>query len=188
MASRRNAACSAASRGRTGSVVGKGLLEQGLPIVVIEQDRRRVEDLRAGGIPIIYGDATTAGVLEAAGAARAMLIVVATPESFRTRRILELARQLNPNVQTAVRADTESEVVEHERDGIGIAIMAERELAFGLLAFAFRVFGVPSDRADAALKQLWSAGDGGAFARRRDEPERGAPELRPHRDEEEPQP
>ena len=47
--------------GRTGSVVGKGLLEQGLPIVAIEQDRRRVEDLRTHGISIIYGDATTAG-------------------------------------------------------------------------------------------------------------------------------
>ena len=54
--------------GRVGSVVGKGLLEQGLPIVVIEQDRRRVEELRAHGISVVYGDATTAGVLEAAGA------------------------------------------------------------------------------------------------------------------------
>ena len=172
--------------GRTGSVVGNGLLEQGLPIVAIEQDRRRVEDLRAHGISIIYGDATTAGVLEAAGAVRAKLIVVATPDSFRTRRILELARQLNPNVQMAVRADTEREVVEHERDGIGIAIMAERELAFGLLAFAYRIFGVPPDQAEAALQRLRVAGDGGAFARRQSEPEHGVPELRPHRDEEEP--
>ncbi len=37
-----------------------------------------------------------------------------------------------------MRADTEREVAEHERDGVGIAIMAERELAFGLLAFALR--------------------------------------------------
>ena len=33
--------------GRVGSVVGKGLKSQGLPIVVIDQDRHRVEALRA---------------------------------------------------------------------------------------------------------------------------------------------
>ena len=47
--------------GRVGSVVGKGLHEQDLPVVVIEQDRRRVEELRAQGIPAVYGDATTSG-------------------------------------------------------------------------------------------------------------------------------
>jgi monovalent cation:H+ antiporter-2, CPA2 family len=70
--------------GRVGGVVGKGLKSQGLPIVVIDQDRRRIEALRAHGVPAIYGDATTPGVLAAAGAERARLIVIATPEGYQT--------------------------------------------------------------------------------------------------------
>jgi CPA2 family monovalent cation:H+ antiporter-2 len=44
---------------------------QGLPFVVVEQNRRRVEDLRARDMPAVYGDATVAGVLEAARVDRA---------------------------------------------------------------------------------------------------------------------
>jgi CPA2 family monovalent cation:H+ antiporter-2 len=50
--------------GRVGSVIGAGLKAEGLPIVVIDQDRRRVEDLRGRGVPAISGDASTPGVLE----------------------------------------------------------------------------------------------------------------------------
>ena len=32
--------------------------------MVIEQDRRRVEELRDQGVTAVYGDATTPGVLE----------------------------------------------------------------------------------------------------------------------------
>ena len=88
--------------GRVGGLVGKGLKSQGLPIVVVDQDRRRVELLRERGVPAIYGDATTPGVLEAAGVDKAQLIVIATPEGFQTRRIIELARALQPGIDTAV--------------------------------------------------------------------------------------
>jgi monovalent cation:H+ antiporter-2, CPA2 family len=53
---------------RFGSVVGKELKSQDLPVVVIERDRRCVEALRQRGVPAIYGDATTPGMLEAANA------------------------------------------------------------------------------------------------------------------------
>ncbi len=39
--------------GRVGSVVGKGLRSQKLPIVVIDQNRRRVEALRERGVPAV---------------------------------------------------------------------------------------------------------------------------------------
>jgi CPA2 family monovalent cation:H+ antiporter-2 len=168
--------------GRIGSVVGKGLLGQGRPVVAIEQDRRRVEELRGRGLDVVYGDALTPGVLEAAGTDRAKLLVVVTPDGHRTRRIVELARALNPGILTAVRADTEREVAELAQQGVDMAIMGERELAFGLLAFALRGLGTPRDQVDGIVQGLRAAGDGGAFERRPEEPEHGAPELRLHRE------
>lgn len=172
--------------GRVGSVVGKGLKSQNLPIVVIDQNRRRVEALRKRGVPAVYGDATTPGVLEAAGTRRARLIVVATPQGYQTRRVLDLARRINPSIDTAVRTHSEAEVAHLERQGVGLAIMGERELAFGLMDYALRSFGSSDDKVRAVVQGVRVAGEGGVYERRHGEPWRGAPELRQHRDEVQP--
>ena len=169
--------------GRVGSVVGKGLKSQGLPVVVIERDRRRVEALRERGVPAIFGDATTPGVLEAASADQARLIVIATPEGYQTRRIIERVRALNPKIDTAVRTHNESEVAHLERQGVGVAIMGERELAFGLMDYALRSLGTSDEKARLVVQGLRVAGDGGVYERRVDLPARSVPELRPHRGE-----
>ncbi|PWC41115.1 NAD(P)-binding protein, partial [Azospirillum sp. TSO22-1] len=156
---------------------------QNLPIVVIDQNRRRIEALRERGVPAVYGDATTPGVLEAAGIRRARLIVVATPEGYQTRRVLDLARRINPGIDTAVRTHSEAEVAHLERQGVGVAIMGERELAFGLMDYALRSLGTSDDRTQRVVQGVRVAGEGGVYERRHGEPSRGAPELRQHRDE-----
>lgn len=170
--------------GRVGNIVGKGLKSQGFSVVVVEEDRRRVDDLRSRGITAVYGDAAQAGILEKAGAARARLIVIATPEGYQTRRIIELARKLSPTIDTAVRTSSEPEVAHLEKQGIGIAIMGERELAFGLMEYALRSMGTQADEAHNIVQAVRVSGEGGAFERRPHVPKRGAPELRQHRDAE----
>jgi CPA2 family monovalent cation:H+ antiporter-2 len=170
--------------GRVGSVVGKGLEDQGLPVVVVDVDRRRVEELRGRGVAAVYGDASTPGVLEAARADRARLVVIATPEGFQTRRTIELARRLNPAIDIAVRTQSEAEVAYLERQGVGLAILGVRELAFGLLDHALRSLGTPEEKAKLLVQNLRVSGEGGAFERRPAEPSRGVPELRQHRDPE----
>ncbi|HYD67113.1 YbaL family putative K(+) efflux transporter [Azospirillum sp.] len=169
--------------GRVGSVVGKGLKSQNLPIVVIDQNRRRIEALRERGVPAVYGDATTPGILEAAGIRRARLIVVATAEGYQARRVLDLARQINPGIDTAVQTHSEAEVAHLERQGVGVAIMGERELAFGLMDYALRSLGTSDDRTRRVVQGARVAGDGGVYERRHSEPPRGAPELRQHHGE-----
>ena len=63
--------------------------------------------------------------------------------------------------------------------------MGERELAFGLLDYALRSLGTRRTATQAVRPDLRVTGDGGAFERRPEEPARGAPELRPHREPEE---
>jgi CPA2 family monovalent cation:H+ antiporter-2 len=107
---------------------------------------------------------------------------VATPEGFQAQRIIERARELNPGIDTAVRAHTEGELARLDRLGVGIAIMGARELALGLMDYALRSLGVPEDKAHIVVQQMRRSGEGGAFERR-PEPVRGAPELRPHQDQ-----
>jgi len=167
--------------GRVGRVVGKTLKDQKLPIVVVDKDRHRVEALRARGLAAIYGDGSTPGVLEAAGTARARLLVIATPEGFQTRRIIEIARALNPKIDTAVRTHSDAEVAYLESQGVGLAIMGSRELSFGLADYALRSLGISGKRVVTIIQKERLSGEGGAFERRPDAPVRETPELRRHR-------
>ncbi len=167
--------------GRVGEVVGEALKSQGLPFVVIEENRRRVEDLRKRGILAIYGDATAAGVLKAARIDHARLLVIAAPGGFRTQRTLELARRMAPQIRTAIRTHSVGELAHFERQGVGVAIMGERELALGLLDYALKSFNVPEERSYAIIQEVRKAGEGGAFDRRFAlELSSASPELRPH--------
>ena len=170
--------------GRVGEIIGDGLKAQGFPFVVIDEDRRRIEELRKRGLTAIYGDATAAGVLEAAGVERARLLILAIPQGFQKRRIIELARQANPHIETAVRTHRASEVAYLKDQGVGLAIMGTREVAFGLLRYALSRFGLPDDRVQAIVQTARASGEGGAFER---EPEielpDAAPELRERGDD-----
>lgn len=171
--------------GRVGRVVGKALGDQTLPVVIVDKDRRRVEALRAKGIPAIYGDASTPGILDGAGIAHARLLVIATPEGFQTRRIIKLARELNAGIDVAVRTQSDAEVAYLESQGVGLAIMGTRELSFGLADYALRSLGVSKKRAAAIIQKERISGEGGAFERRPDLPDREAPELRLRRQDDE---
>jgi monovalent cation:H+ antiporter-2, CPA2 family len=170
--------------GRVGEIIGEALKAQKLAFVVIDENRRRVERLRKQGLTAIYGDATAAGVLEEAGVGSARLLIVAIPQGFLKRRIIELARGANPRIDTAVRTHRASELAYLKDQGIGIAIMGARETAFGLLRYALSSLGLPNDRAQAVVQAARVAGEGGAFESDPDiELPEAPPELREHREE-----
>ncbi|MET0248546.1 MAG: YbaL family putative K(+) efflux transporter [Sphingobium sp.] len=171
--------------GRVGRAVGKTLKGEKLCVVIVENDRRRVEALRAQGLTAIYGEASTPGILAEAGIAHARLLVIATSEGFQTRRIIELAREINPGIDVAVRTQSDAEVAHFESQGVGLAILGTRELSFGLADYALRSLGVPRTRVEAIIQKERLSGDGGAFERRQDGPDREAPELRQRRQDDE---
>ena len=171
--------------GRVGRIVVEGLQSMEVPTVVIEQDRQRALELRAAGIPAVHGQASSPGVLEHAHVAAAKVLVLAAPESYHTQGIIELARGLNPDIEIAVRANSESEVAALAKQGVGLAIMGEREVAFGLMDYALRRLGTSANTTQVFIQTMRGSGDGGAFERRPEEQARGTPELRAHREPEE---
>jgi monovalent cation:H+ antiporter-2, CPA2 family len=134
--------------GRVGSEIGEALDEQGIPFVIIERDRALVESLYAHGKSVVYGDSTTAGTLAAARIESAKLILIAVPDGVQALRTLELARQRNPRIETAVRTHSKSVLENLEKRGVGKAVMAERELASALKRYALEVFGKSAPAAD----------------------------------------
>jgi CPA2 family monovalent cation:H+ antiporter-2 len=135
--------------GRVGGAIGPTLKAEHLPFVVIERDHLMLAAAQAQGAPTLEADAAAPGVLEAAGIAQARLIVVATPDSFQARHIVELARRHNPTIDVVVRTHSQDEIAELEKLGANRVVMGERELARGMLEFSLRSLGVPAERARA---------------------------------------
>jgi CPA2 family monovalent cation:H+ antiporter-2 len=140
--------------GRVGAPVAVAMDRQGIPYVVVEQNREEVETLRARGMPAIYGDATRPGVLHHAHLERARLLVVSSPDAFQARLILDHARRVNPDIDTVVRTHSDEERAHLERAGVGRAVVGERELALAIIRYAFGAFGVRGDMAAVAAETL----------------------------------
>jgi CPA2 family monovalent cation:H+ antiporter-2 len=140
--------------GRVGAPVAEELALHGIPYVVVEQSRERAEDLRARGLPVLYGDAARPEVLTHAHLERARLVVVAAPDAFQTRAILALARQLNPNVEVVARTHSDAEREFLEENGAARALVGERELAVSLARAALSRFDVAFDMAQVAERAL----------------------------------
>ncbi len=115
--------------GRVGRRIGEQLDDMQLPYLVIEHDRHYVEQLRKRHIPIIYGDASLPGILEHAELTHARVLAITTPERFQTRRVIELARKLNPSIDIVVRTHQDDEFQYLKNLGIASVVMGERELA-----------------------------------------------------------
>jgi CPA2 family monovalent cation:H+ antiporter-2 len=132
--------------GRVGGMIGAALSDRHLPFVVIERDLRLVEVLRERGIRAIYGDASAPGVLDAAYIQSAKILVLASPDSYAARRVLDLARQSNPSIDTVIRTHTDHEREHFEKAGAGRVVMGERELAMGMTEYALsRLDGAGSE-------------------------------------------
>jgi CPA2 family monovalent cation:H+ antiporter-2 len=95
--------------GAVGRGIAAALVARDVPFIVVEQDRDRVESLRAEGVPAVSGDAAEPEVLVQAHIAEAGLLVVAASESTNVRPMIETARTLNPGIPVIVRAPNAEE-------------------------------------------------------------------------------
>ncbi|HLB30305.1 MAG TPA: YbaL family putative K(+) efflux transporter [Gammaproteobacteria bacterium] len=123
--------------GRVGRRLGEALTAQGIPIVVAEQNRELVEKLRAQGTPAVSGDASEPAVLIQAHVARAGILAITVPDTFRSRKMIEIARALKPDMEIMVRAHTDEEVALLRKDGIGSVFMGKQELARAMARHVF---------------------------------------------------
>lgn len=139
--------------GRVGSAITPILRRRGLPFVVIERDRTRFEALRAAGVPGLFGDAASDATLAAAGLAKARMLLIATPDSYQARHVLELALAANPAIDVVVRTHSEAEFARLRDRAIGQVVLAEREVARTMAAHALQAFGVPPDQARCVVEE-----------------------------------
>ncbi len=126
--------------GRLGRLIGQALAEANIPFVIAEQNRELVDALRSEGLSAVSGDACLPDVLIQAHITRAAMLVIATPDTVDERRMVEIARTLNPEIRVVLRAQSDDEAELLRKDTDGMVFLAEHELGRGMSAHVLAQF------------------------------------------------
>jgi CPA2 family monovalent cation:H+ antiporter-2 len=119
-----------AGYGRVGQAATSVMRRVGLEFVVIEIDQRLIERCHTDGFPVIYGDATSEIVLEAARVEHARLLLVTLPEANGAQLIASRVAQLHPRLHVIARATDREQL--HELKRLGVHEIVQPELEAGL--------------------------------------------------------
>ena len=136
--------------GRVGSALGKELVAAGVDAVVIDDRDRPVSEARSLGLPVLYANAAAPDSLERAGAARAEEVFVAIPNGFQAGEVVMDARRLNPDVRIVARAHSQAEAAHLRTCGADSTVLAEAEIARGMIEASRAIGGEPTEEHSAA--------------------------------------
>ena len=90
--------------GRFGQIVGRLLFASGVKATVLDHDPENIEVIRRFDFRVYYGDATRLDLLEAAGAADAVVLVNAIDDPSTSLRLVDAVQEHFPRLTVVARA------------------------------------------------------------------------------------
>jgi glutathione-regulated potassium-efflux system ancillary protein KefC len=106
--------------GRFGQIVGRLLLASNVRAIVLDHDPDQVDLVRRVGYEVFYGDATRLDLLEAAGAAKARLLVNAIDGQEDSLALVDRVREHFPHLPIVSRARNVSHYLELRIRGVTV--------------------------------------------------------------------
>ena len=128
--------------GRVGQRIAATLRAQGVSLVVAEQNREVVRALRAQGLAAVSGNAADPSVLIQAHIANAAMLVIAIANDFDTRKIADIAHDLNRQIEVVLRTDSDETAGLMQRDQVGTVFVGQHQLALGMARHVLRRMGL----------------------------------------------
>src|SRR5437773_8858149 len=124
------------------------------PYLIVELNAQTVRKARADGEPAFYGDATREEILRALGIDRARMLVIAISDPAATRRMVRIARGINPGVHIIARTRYVVEIPELLRLGANDVIPEEFETSIEIFARVLAHYGVEPREIDRLVEQI----------------------------------
>ena len=115
--------------GEVGRRITRVLMNEDIKVVIAEENREIVENLREKGIAAVSGVATEPGVLIQAHIQHARLLVISPMDILDIHKIVDIAKTLNPSIQVLVCAESKEEAEVIRRENIGEVYYAKEEMA-----------------------------------------------------------
>ncbi len=104
--------------GRFGQIIGRLLTANGVRATVLDLDSEQVDVLRRIGMTVFYGDASRLDLIEAAGASKAKLFVVAVDEPEKAIEIVNKVKRHYPHLKILARARGRAEAYDLIEAGV----------------------------------------------------------------------
>lgn len=98
--------------GHFGSTIGRFLRANGVSATILDNDSEQVDLLRKMGFKVFYGDATRVDLLEAAGAAKAKILISAIDSPERNYQLVDEVKKHFPHLQLFMRAKNRMDAYE----------------------------------------------------------------------------
>jgi monovalent cation:proton antiporter-2 (CPA2) family protein len=133
--------------GRFGHIVGRLLRANGFATTVLDHDADQVEMLGRFGMKSFYGDASRLDLLEAAGARRAKLFVLAIDDEAKALQIIETVQLEFPGLKILARATSRQHAYEILRRGVNQVYRETLGSALDMSIDALRELGMEERRA-----------------------------------------
>ncbi|MCU4708622.1 cation:proton antiporter [Acinetobacter pittii] len=115
--------------GGVGRRITENLINENIKVVIAEENREIVEKLRNANIAAVSGVATEPSVLIQAHIMHARLLVISPMDILDIHRIVTIAKQLNPQVQVLICAESKEEAAVIRDENIGEVFYAKEEMA-----------------------------------------------------------
>lgn len=144
--------------GLNGRNLARAASAANIPYVIVETNPETVRLEREKGMPIYYGDATHDEVLKHVDIDRARVVVVAISDPAATRRIIEVARRLNPGIYILVRTRFANEVEPLYKLGANEVVPEEFETSVEIFSRVLARYFVPTDEIENFVNEVRSEG------------------------------
>jgi CPA2 family monovalent cation:H+ antiporter-2 len=128
--------------GRVGRELAAALEARGLRYLVVEYNPLIVRELRAKGVPVVYGDAANPVVLAHTELERAKVLAVLVPDARVAEAATRAAHVLNRRLDVVARAVDVHDVERLRRAGAAEVVQPEFEAAVEVVRHALRRYGV----------------------------------------------
>lgn len=118
--------------GEVGRRVSQTLMDKNIKVVIAEENRDIVEDLREKGLAAVSGIATEASVLIQAHIQHARLVVISPMDILDIHRIVDISKQLNPKIEVLLCAENKEEAEIIRADDVGEVFYAKEQMAINM--------------------------------------------------------
>ena len=131
--------------GPAGRRLARVLGETGIPYAVSDLNPESLREAGVAGAETVFGDASREPILQSLGADRAKLLVVAINDAAATRRVVAVARHLNPTLQIIARTRFLTDVERLTRAGADVVVPEELETTVRLFTHVLGAYLIPKD-------------------------------------------
>jgi CPA2 family monovalent cation:H+ antiporter-2 len=140
--------------GRVGRYISDALQAHAVSRIVVDYDGAAVARLRAAGVPVVYGDATSAVVLKQAAPACVELAVAVLPEANLTQMAVRRLKQLSPGLPVLARVNRGADIARVREAGADMVFYAEFEAAVVMIGHSLERLQVPAPEIESYTAQL----------------------------------